>query len=404
VRERYDVIVAGGGPAGLVLAERLAAGRLDVLVCERNARIGDPVRTSGGSWPADLRRLGLPDRLWHPITRMSFRSPRARATVDWGGPVGCALDVTATWRFLAERARRAGAEVRTGTLARWEQPGVIGLRGPDGPARVACRLAVDATGTPCALARPAGVHRGFRRVGVGYEEELLAPAFPQDEAMVFVGGVAPAGYAWAFPRGGTRVRAGVGVIQPDVAYNPRELYGPLARLLAAELRDAEQVEVHTGRIPSEEAPARLTGRGLLVVGDAGAHSNPFVGEGIRHVIRAAERAAPIAARALGASPGVVEAGRLAGWERAGRRERGPSWALAMRANRHLAHMTDERWDRAVEALGALPPGAVTALLRGELLSAPLLAGALSRGPAVAWRILRPFVRPRTGPAAAGAGR
>src|SRR3954468_15918413 len=194
--ESYDVVIAGGGPAGLAMAEPLAHRGFSVLVCERNAEIGTPVRTSGGSWPADLRRLGLPDHLWHPITKLSFRSRAAYAEVDWDGPVGCSLDVTATWRYLAERARLAGAEIRTGSLVRWEAPGAVTVREGDASHRVRCRLAVDATGTPSTLARAAGVHRGFTRVGVGYEEELSAPAFPQHEAMVIVGGVAPAGYAW----------------------------------------------------------------------------------------------------------------------------------------------------------------------------------------------------------------
>ena len=129
-------MIAGAGPAGLALAEPLARRGYDVLVCERNARIGEPVRTSGGSWPDDLRRLGLPDRLWHPITTLSFRSRRSRAVVEWGGPVGCALDVTGTWRYLADRARAAGATVETGTLARMPRTGMLTLRGPKGSREV----------------------------------------------------------------------------------------------------------------------------------------------------------------------------------------------------------------------------------------------------------------------------
>src|SRR5436309_9359632 len=54
--------------------------------------------------------------------------------------------------------------------------------------------------------------------------------------------------------------------------------------------------------------------GLMVVGDAGGHSNPLLGEGIRHVIVAARRAAPVAIAALG-TPGLVPRERLRAWER-----------------------------------------------------------------------------------------
>jgi digeranylgeranylglycerophospholipid reductase len=393
--ESYDVVIAGGGPAGLAMAEPLAHRGFSVLVCERNREIGVPVRTSGGSWPADLRRLGLPDHLWHPISRLSFRSQNAQATVEWGGPVGCSLDVTATWRHLAERARRAGAAIETGTMVRVRRTGLLALRTGATTREVRCRLAVDATGTTSLLAREGGVHEGFTRVGVGYEEELSAPRFPQDEAMILVGGVAPAGYAWAFPRGGTRVRVGVGVIQPDIEDSPRRFYAPLERALAGELAGSRVLELHAGRIPSQQAPERLTADALLVIGDAAAQSNPLLGEGIRHVIAAARRAAPIAARALD-RPGVVPRERLARWERSGRRQRGVSWGLTLRANQYVARMGDEDWDRAVELIGRLPAEVVTPLLRGDVLTPAFLAATARRGPRAAWRVVRPFFRP--GPA------
>jgi digeranylgeranylglycerophospholipid reductase len=234
------------------------------------------------------------------------------------------------------------------------------------------------------------VHGGFTRVGVGYERELSAPRFGQDEAVILVGGVAPSGYAWAFPRGGTRVRIGVGLIQPDTDLNPRDLYDPVERALADSLEGSQVLELHTGRIPSQEAPERLTGDGLMAVGDAGGHSNPLLGEGIRHVIEAARRAAPIASAAL-SRPGVAPRERLRAWERAGRRTRGRSWGLAMRANHYVARMGDDDWDRAVEMLGRLPAELTTPMLRGDILSLPRHMGSIAREPRAAWRVLRPFV-------------
>jgi hypothetical protein len=88
---------------------------------------------------------------------------------------------------------------------------------------------------------------------------------------------------------------------------------------------------------------------------------------------------------------VVPVERLSAWERVGRRTRGRSWGLAMRANRYVAGMDDDDWDRAVEMLGRLPVEVATPILRGDILSAPMLARALGRGPSAGWRVLRPFV-------------
>ena len=391
MRERYDVVVAGGGPAGLAIAEPLRERGFSVLVCEKAPEIGKPVRTSGGSWIADLQALGLPDHLWHPIDALRFRSAHAEADIRWGPGVGCALDVTATWQHLAGRAERAGATVVTGTLARLTAPGRVGLRTPDGSAEVRCRLVVDATGTTSLLARQAGVHRGFERVGVGYERELSAPRYPQDEALVLVGGVAPAGYAWAFPGGETRVRVGVGIIQPDVEMSPRVLYQPVADMLADELEGSTTLELHAGRIPSDRAPARLTGDALLVVGDSAGQSNPLLGRGHpprhrrrppgrpdRHIGAAApRRRPPRAAAKVGARRSARPRPLLAACPARqplrcppGRRRLGPR-------RRPPGHAASRDGDRAAPRRGTVTAD----------------AGRRNMGlnPRRAWRVARPFV-------------
>jgi hypothetical protein len=42
-------------------------------------------------------------------------------------------------------------------------------------------------------------------------------------------------------------------------------------------------------------------------------------------------------------------------------------------------------------LDRLPVEVTTAMLKGDILSLPLMAGTLARRPQAAWRVLRPFV-------------
>ena len=49
-QNRYDVVIVGGGPAGLTAARVLGEAGTTVLVIEKDRQIAERVRTSGGTW------------------------------------------------------------------------------------------------------------------------------------------------------------------------------------------------------------------------------------------------------------------------------------------------------------------------------------------------------------------
>src|SRR5207248_2306485 len=55
---RFDVVVVGGGPAGLSAARVVAEAGSRVLVVEKDPEVGEPVRTTGGTWIADMAEHG----------------------------------------------------------------------------------------------------------------------------------------------------------------------------------------------------------------------------------------------------------------------------------------------------------------------------------------------------------
>ena len=58
--EKVDVLIVGGGPAGLAAAESASSRGVSALVLERQNEIGYPVHTSGGSWLQDMKALDIP--------------------------------------------------------------------------------------------------------------------------------------------------------------------------------------------------------------------------------------------------------------------------------------------------------------------------------------------------------
>src|SRR5713101_3662601 len=110
--ENIDIVVVGGGPAGLAAAGAAARQGAQVHILERQNEIGYPIHTSGGSWISDMQALSIPDHLYHPITRVYFVSPKREVLLRYHPAVACVVDVRGLYQHLASRAIAAGAQLR----------------------------------------------------------------------------------------------------------------------------------------------------------------------------------------------------------------------------------------------------------------------------------------------------
>jgi digeranylgeranylglycerophospholipid reductase len=385
--ESVDVLVAGGGPAGLAAAAAAAGEGADVLLVERRPEIGDPVHTSGATALETVRRWEIPPTLWHPVSRARFVSSGEEAVFEFDGPPLCIIDVRGTYRWLADRAVERGARVETGVscAAPVMRGGAVRgaeLAGPRGSRAVGAGVVIDATGYRAAVSKQAGLHPGFSRFGVGYEYELHAPACRQDEIVIVVGGRhAPTGYGWAFPWGADRVRLGVGLHHTDTRADPKQYLDAIladASTIGIDLTGAEIVERHEGLLPAERMPPRLVGDGVLAVGDAACQATLLAGEGIRISLAAGDLAGRVAAHAVAAGETTTQG--LAPYERGFRAEFGRRLRLGYALNRKLAGLDDRGWDASVRLLRRVPAPAVPLLLQSELT--PELARRLARAPRV----------------------
>ena len=63
--------------------------------------------------------MGIPPSLYNPVKRYAFCSKNNEVIIEGEKPGAAVLDVRGTYRWLAERARNAGAEIMTGTAVNW---------------------------------------------------------------------------------------------------------------------------------------------------------------------------------------------------------------------------------------------------------------------------------------------
>jgi len=382
----YDVIIAGGGPAGLSAAEVLGRRGRSVLVLERNHEIGSPIRTSGGSFIDEMEALGIPARLYHPISRVRFLSPNNAANYEYRRPEVCVMDVRGVFQFLAGRATEAGARIQLGMAAIGpvlDGEAVTGVSTRGGTVR--SRVLIDATGYRSTLLKQAGLNSGIRRFGVGAEYDVFAPRCNETEVVLLVGGeLAPSGYAWVFPWGRHRVRVGVGIIHPDSSAKP-DAY--LDRLMAGlsrfgvDLRGAQPIEYHSGLIPSERFAARFAGDGIVGVGDAVGQASSLLGEGIRWAIHAGRMAGEVVGEAI--ERGDTSRRALAEFERRWSKRHGRDLRLAHKINERIARWDDRKWDERLELLKLLTPAQFVEALKTNLTGGWVLRFAVSHPRALA---------------------
>lgn len=108
---KFDIIVVGGGPAGLSAAASAAKTGLKVAVLEKDLSIAGTIRTSGVTWLSDAEKLGLPSDFYHRIWKYAIYSPRKEYVLETSRAEACTLDVRKLYQFIAHQAASLGAEI-----------------------------------------------------------------------------------------------------------------------------------------------------------------------------------------------------------------------------------------------------------------------------------------------------
>jgi menaquinone-9 beta-reductase len=315
--EPRDVIVVGGGPAGCATAIFLRQRGRDVLLFDEARFPREKVCGEGISpeaWRL-LHLLGLESSVKalrpYPLRGMTLVAPDGTSVRgDYQDRCGFAVRRRDLDHALLRGARAAGVEVReetritdlaaTGGL----RPGVV-IERAGCRETLTARLVIGADGRRSVVARKLGLlslHPHLRKFAVRSHWEGVDGLEERGEMHV-VGG----GYCGIAPLSPTRANVTFVVDQRDM----RTAGGGLADFfldairrrwprIAERLAHGNLLEEPRAIGPLALVARRVSGPGVLLVGDAAGFYDPFTGEGVTLALRSAEMAAEVGERFLAA--------------------------------------------------------------------------------------------------------
>lgn len=357
----YDVIIVGGGPAGLSAAWGAAKKGLRVAVLERDEAIGQNVRTSGVTWIKEAKSFGIPPECYNEISNYAFYSPNNYVIKKSDNAQAAVLDVRKTYQFLAYQAASVGADIFLRTtvtdVVKNDKGKLAGVKATSEKQEVVfnSKLVIDASGFYSVVGRSLGIALPWKRFGAGAEYEAYVDKVDSDTWHLMVGSqYSPAGYAWVFPLGKNKVRIGVGVGKPNSQADASKLLIELLEKRPRPLNDLGRivpVEFHYGLIPNEGLRESTIDDNLIMVGDSAGQANPLVLEGIRYAIEFGRIAGRIGAEAVLQVDTSKES--LKTYEGAMKKAIGSKIAAAVKVQYRWLNLSDQEWDKEIEIIGEL---------------------------------------------------
>ncbi len=375
----YDVLVVGAGPAGTLTAKHLANYGLSVMIIEKRAEVGSPIRCGEGLDKKGLVKMGLkPNSKWianevkgaHVIAPNGTTLELTEAMA--GNEVGYVIKRDVFDKELAKDAVRAGADimVRTSAIGLIEKDGFVkGVKAKrmGDKFEINAKIVVGADGFESQVGRWAGINTAIKPKDVYtcFQYDMVGVDVNPDYSAFYLGSCAPGGYAWVFPKSAHRANVGLGiqVVKVKEKGEPKKY---LDAFVAAHEHLSKGMPIaHIAGAVSVCAPIeRTVGNGILLVGDAARQIDPITGGGIVNSGIAALIAAKVISEAVSAND--FSADFLSKYEKGWRDQLENKMYRNWMAKEKLATFSDDTFNKIIEAISDIEMEKITSL---ELMKA-----------------------------------
>lgn len=297
MKPMHDVVVVGAGCVGSHLARLLAGKGLDVLVLEKDQRVGDSVNCSGIIGKEAFSSIDLPtEAIQGELGALTVFGPSGGSVVYRPpAPLGYVVDRVRFDQRLAERAVRSGAAYSLGSWVEDVEPGrdfvSLRVRAGEEDRQIRAKVCVSATGFG---------GKFLPRLNLGRIDDwiqgvqLEADMEDVENAEIYLGReVAPGSFAWVVPVGNGRCKVGLLAKAGGGDFLRRFIEGPsLAPRLKAWDGTMKASLLPMGWLPKTSAER------ILVIGEAAGQVKITTSGGIYYGLLCAQIASEVLGRAF----------------------------------------------------------------------------------------------------------
>jgi digeranylgeranylglycerophospholipid reductase len=308
MKNKYDMLVIGGGPAGALAAKTAAEKGLSACIVEKRQAIGTPVRCAEGIGREALHEFIDPDPRWisAEMTGAGIVAPDGflmkLESAMAGSKVGYVLDRKFFDRELVWKAAEAGADVAVKSRAsapilengfvkgaKIEYCGTV--------TSVKADIVIAADGVESKFSKWCGIDTTVPvREIMSSVQYVMADIDIDEHSTIFYLGndVAPEGYLWIFPKGRRTANVGIGISGKKSGEGHRAK-DYLDKFVKKTFPNGKTIEYIPGGVSVCRPLDCTVADGLIITGDAARVVDPLTGGGIYNAMFTGRLAAEVAA-------------------------------------------------------------------------------------------------------------